>query len=131
MTLVRMRQIPAMAALLLALACGGGGGTGPANQCVGVQNGTGGTSAATVSVKDNDPVSGFYEPSSVPVPVNSSVTWTWAGMNPHSVTFQGDGCPTSQTQTTGTYQLTFTTPGTFNYFCLVHPNMNGSVTVTP
>jgi plastocyanin len=131
MTLVRLRQIPAIAALVLALACGGGGGTGPANQCMGIQNGTGGASAAAVSVKDNDPVSGFYEPSSVTVPVSSSVTWTWAGMNPHSVTFQGAGCPTSQTQTTGTYQLTFTTPGTFNYFCLVHPNMNGSVTVTP
>src|SRR2546427_12645001 len=60
MTLVRMRQIPAMAALLLALACGGGGGTGPADQCVGGPNGTGGGSPATLSGQDNDPPCRFH-----------------------------------------------------------------------
>jgi plastocyanin len=30
-----------------------------------------------------------------------------------------------------TYRLTFTRPGTYQYDCLVHPNMEGSITVLP
>jgi plastocyanin len=30
-----------------------------------------------------------------------------------------------------TYRLTFTRPGTYEYDCLVHPNMEGSITVLP
>jgi plastocyanin len=29
------------------------------------------------------------------------------------------------------YKLTFTTPGTFTYDCLIHPGMDGTITVTP
>jgi len=29
------------------------------------------------------------------------------------------------------YKLTFTTPGTFTYDCLLHPGMDGTITVTP
>ncbi len=127
MTFIRWNRLQTLGLGLL-IGCGGdGGGAGPAgNQCVGIQNGTGAASAAAVGVKDN-----FFDPSGVTVAANSSVTWTWAGagVEPHSVTFQGAGCPTSQTVTSGTYQLTFTTPGTFNYFCKVHAGMDGTVTV--
>jgi|SRR2546422_1024091 len=122
MSFVRLRQIPAIAALLLTLACGGGGGTQPP-QCVsGIQEVTGAPVTTVVTVGDN-----FFSPMSVPVAVNDVVTWTWTGMQPHSATF-GTGCPTSPTQTSGTYQLKFTTTGTFNYFCKVHAQ-NGTVTV--
>jgi plastocyanin len=124
MTFARLQRLPAFGAILLALGCGGDGGNGPGNQCVGIQDGTGGPSAAAVGVKDD-----FYDPSGVTVAANSSVTWTWMGVRPHSVTLQGAGCQTSQTVVSGTYQLTFTAPGTFNYFCKVHA-MNGTVTVT-
>src|SRR2546427_11364241 len=68
MTLVRMRQIPAMAALLLALACGGGGGTGAADQRVGVQNRPRGAPPATRTGEANDPQSGRQGPSRRPLP---------------------------------------------------------------
>jgi len=80
--------------------------------------------SGAVTVGDN-----VFTPASVVVQVGSTVRWTWVGANPHSVTF-GTGTPTSATQTSGPpYDQTFANTGTFNYFCKVHQNMNGSVTV--
>jgi len=76
-----------------------------------------------VNVGDN-----VFTPRDTAVQVNDSVTWTWSGSNPHSVTF-GTGTPTSPTQTTGDYTRTFPTVGRFSYFCKVHATMTGTVTV--
>ncbi|WP_205624178.1 plastocyanin/azurin family copper-binding protein [Amycolatopsis vancoresmycina] len=34
-------------------------------------------------------------------------------------------------QTGQSYQYTFSTPGTFEYLCTIHPFMTATVTVTP
>jgi plastocyanin len=99
-------------------ACGGGSDTtaGPS---------TGGANGVTVG-------NNFYSPADLSVPANTTVTWTWAdGASLHSVTFN-DGGASSQQQTTGTFQRTFATPGTYTYFCTVHTAavMHGTVTVT-
>ena len=83
--------------------------------------------AAAVNVGDN-----FFDKASVVVQVNHTVTWTWSGMNPHTVSFTGgpeSGTPAGTTQTSGTYQRTFSSTGTFSYFCRVHGSMTGTVTV--
>ena len=83
--------------------------------------------AAAVNVGDN-----FFDKASVVVQVNHTVTWTWSGMNPHTVSFTGgpeSGTPAGTPQTSGTYQRTFTSTGTFSYFCRVHGIMTGTVTV--
>ena len=57
---------------------------------------------------------------------SSSVTWTWSpGDVNHNVTFQ-DG-PASATQSSGTYQRTFTTAGTYPYYCSIHKTSYGMV----
>jgi plastocyanin len=81
------------------------------------------STADSVAVRDD-----FFDHANVVVKVNGTVTWTWGGANFHSVTF-GSGTPSSDTQTSGTYSLTFSTPGTFHYFCRVHGGMTGNVTV--
>lgn len=65
------------------------------------------------------------------IAVGGKVTWSWAGGS-HSVvptgaqTFTGSGAP----QSSGTYQFTFNTPGTYTYICGVHgAAMNGRVVV--
>ena len=71
-----------------------------------------------------------------------TVTWSWAGPDTnHTVTSdpgQADsfdsheGVPTNQVAgppSGGTYSRTFNTPGTFTYFCRVHPSMKGKVVV--
>lgn len=79
--------------------------------------------AVGVTVKDN-----VFDKADAVVQVNGSVTWTWAGANQHSVTF-GTGAPSSPTQASGTYSRQFTTTGTFDYHCVVHAGMTGTVTV--
>jgi plastocyanin len=108
-------------ALLSLVACGGGGGS---DTTAGPSPGTGGT-PTMVTVGNN-----FYQPAQITVAIGTTVTWQWAaGDTLHSVTF--DDGPTSQVQSSGTFQRAFGTAGTFTYFCQVHGRavMSGSVTV--
>lgn len=86
---------------------------------------TGGTAptSANVSVGDN-----FFDPTATTIAAGGQVTWTWAGSASHNVTFSTGS--NSATQTSGTFNRTFPTAGTFNYQCTVHgASMSGTVTV--
>lgn len=116
---MRGRSLLSGLTLLSLAACGGGGGsdtpTAPSP----------GASTATVTV-GND----FFNPAQLTVAVGTTVTWQWAaGDTTHSVTF--DDGPTSDIQTSGTFQRAFGTAGTYTYFCKVHGRavMSGTVTV--
>jgi plastocyanin len=72
----------------------------------------------------------LFNPSSFTVATGSSVTWAWdSNGEPHSVTFN-DQPIDSGIQTSGTFQHTFSTAGTFAYHCRVHANMTGTITVS-
>lgn len=111
---------PLWVTVLMAVACSGGDGT-PSQPSPGDPP-PGGNA---VTVGDN-----FYNPSANSVGTGSTVTWTWSGSNPHSVTFDAGGS-SSAVQSTGTFARTFATAGTFSYFCTVHGAgvMSGTVTV--
>ena len=101
-------------------ACGGGGGsdstTGPPS---------GGTSN-DVAVGNN-----FFSPANMTVAPGATVTWTWAaGDTLHQIAF-ADNAPGSAKQASGTFQRTFGSAGTYNYFCTVHGAqlMSGTITV--
>jgi plastocyanin len=76
-----------------------------------------------------------FEPASLTVPVGATVTWTWVS-GFHSVTptgtpsFTGNGGPVSAPST---FSQTFTTPGTYLYYCVVHgtptAGMRGTIVV--
>jgi plastocyanin len=71
-----------------------------------------------------------FAPAAVTVPAGSTVTWTNKEDAPHTVTSQGGGGLRSKTlQKGGAYSVTFPTAGTYTYYCTVHPNMKGTVTV--
>jgi plastocyanin len=69
------------------------------------------------------------------VAVGGTVTWTWtgAGSVPHSVQSLGSPIFRNSTVLTGdgsTYQVTFSTPGTYQYDCAVHgAMMSGTIVV--
>lgn len=117
----RAAVFAAVAALLVA--CGGGGGysAGPSNGSGGM---TGGGTGNAVSVVNN-----AFNPSRVTVPAGSAVTWQWnSGGVAHNVTFT-DGT-TSGTKSSGSYQRTFSTAGSYDYQCTIHgASMSGSVVV--
>jgi plastocyanin len=83
-----------------------------------------------------------FAPATVTVDQGDTVTWSWAGPDTnHTVTSDPgqadafdshDGVPTGQVAgppAGGTFSHTFETPGSFTYFCRVHPSMKGKVIV--
>jgi plastocyanin len=101
-----------------AAAFGCGGDDGPSQP-------SDGGSTATVSVINNQ-----FNPSSVSIPVNGTVTWQWnSGGVAHNVTFQ-DG--NSGDRTSGSYARPFSAAGNYSYVCTIHAaqGMTGTVTVT-
>jgi plastocyanin len=72
-----------------------------------------------------------FNPASVSVPAGTTVTWTNRDRDPHTVTTDTPGGPSSgQLQQGQSYNFTFNNTGTFNYHCSIHPQMKASVSVT-
>jgi plastocyanin len=70
-----------------------------------------------------------FGPQTVTVPVGATVTWTNRDDIPHTVV-STDGVFKSKVRDTDeTFSYTFTKPGTYPYFCSVHPKMVGQVVV--
>jgi plastocyanin len=83
-------------------------------------------SAATAEVKIDNFVFG---PQTVTVPVGTTVTWTNHDDIPHTVV-STDGVFKSKVRDTDEkFSYTFTKPGTYPYYCSVHPKMTGTVVV--
>lgn len=98
----------------------GGGGGGPVGAV------TVGPGIQFVSAHD-----GSQNPAVTSITVGSTVTWTWTGGLQHSVRSTGTtSFASSQTMSSGSYSVTFNTPGTYHYDCAVHGSaMSGTVIV--
>lgn len=70
-----------------------------------------------------------FQPASITVDVGDSVTWTNEDGVPHTVTADDGSFDEPLPQSGGVVTLTFSTPGTFTYYCKIHPNMHGTVVV--
>jgi plastocyanin len=120
----------AVVCLLALSACGGGSdkATSPGGNNGGSNNGGGnGSTSNQISVGDN-----FFDPPSTTLAPGTTVTWTWNGSGSvgHNVTFDNSAIGNSTTQTSGTFQKTFNTAGTFNYHCTVHgTGMSGTIVI--
>jgi plastocyanin len=72
----------------------------------------------------------FYSPQTLTMKVGVTVTWTNHDGTAHSITSKGSslfdsgGIPTG-----GSFKYTFTHPGTYNYYCTIHPWMTGIIVV--
>jgi plastocyanin len=66
------------------------------------------------------------------VTAGSAVTWAWdSDGQTHTVTSDDGSSFDSDQKSSGTFQHTFATAGTFAYHCQVHPTtMKGTITVT-
>src|ERR1700758_2915033 len=71
-----------------------------------------------------------FAPATLTVKAGTTVTWTNRDEEPHTVA-ASDGSFHSPGMGTGaTFTHTFSTAGTFNYVCSIHPSMHGTVVVT-
>ncbi|MFI5554088.1 cupredoxin family copper-binding protein [Streptomyces sp. NPDC051738] len=85
-------------------------------------------SAATYRVA----MSGYaFSPATLTIPAGSTVTWTNQDTAPHDVktTSAPVAIHSPMLNKGGTWSFRFTTPGTYAYYCTVHPNMTARIVV--
>src|SRR5204863_7291726 len=70
-----------------------------------------------------------FVPARLTVPVGASVTWTNADEEPHTVTAVDRAYTSTGLEHEETYTHRFTAPGTYTYFCALHPHMTATVVV--
>ena len=70
-----------------------------------------------------------YGPKNITVPVGTTVTWINKDPEVHTVVDKGGKFRSSALDSDDSFTFTFTEPGTYNFFCTLHPQMTGTVTV--
>ncbi len=96
---------------------------GPRNFAAGAQE-----KPATAEVK----IDNFsFGPATLTVSVGTSVTWTNRDDIPHTVVSSDDpkAFKSKVLDTDEKFSFTFSKPGTYPYFCSIHPKMTGKVVV--
>src|SRR5262249_28610073 len=128
-------HIQKMTARLIALAalagCGGYNASAPDGGGV-VSGGPAGAVTLGSGIQFVSRHNGSQNPAVDTIEVGDSVTWSWTGSLPHSVQSIGPRTFSSSDIKTGsgTYAVTFTNPGTYQYDCAVHgKSMTGTVVV--
>jgi plastocyanin len=72
----------------------------------------------------------FFTPGSVTVKAGTAVTWTNKDDIPHGIASANNAFKKSPAlDTDESYAFTFATPGTYQYFCYLHPKMVGTIVV--
>src|ERR1700723_3975584 len=71
-----------------------------------------------------------FNPQKLTVKAGTTVTWTNKDDIPHGIAATGNAFKRSAAMDTDdSYSFTFTTPGTYQYFCYIHPHMTGTIVV--
>ena len=70
-----------------------------------------------------------FDPPTVTVPAGTAVVWTNRDDVPHTVTSTTHAFGSQAMDTDATFSFRFDRPGTYPYFCAVHPHMTGQVIV--
>jgi len=66
---------------------------------------------------------------SMTIEAGTTVTWVNQGAVNHTATANDGSFDTDTIAPGGSASVTFDTPGTFSYFCEIHPNMTATITV--
>jgi 3',5'-cyclic AMP phosphodiesterase CpdA len=70
-----------------------------------------------------------FTPTSTSVPVGATVTWTNHDDLPHNVVSTEQKFKSPVLDTDGQFSHRFDAPGTYTYFCSIHPRMTGQIVV--
>lgn len=106
------------ALLILAVSCYGGAEPAPAPA-------PGPTASATEVT-----IQGFaFRPNTITVPVGTTVTWMHKDSAPHTVTSREPLFDSGTIRNGDTFSYTFDQPGTYAYYCSIHPSMTAEIIV--
>jgi plastocyanin len=70
-----------------------------------------------------------FGPETLTVPTNSTVTWVNKDDVPHVIASNEGLFKSKALDTDDKYSYTFTKPGTYSYYCSIHPKMVGKIIV--
>jgi plastocyanin len=70
-----------------------------------------------------------FTPQQITVKAGDTVTWSNRDDIPHTVTSTTKVFSSKALDTDDKFAFTFATPGSFSYFCALHPHMTGSIVV--
>jgi plastocyanin len=114
------------------------GGAPMSNATTGITGATGGEGGVTsVSIVPGSSslTTDAYSPNPIQVSVGTTVTWTNDDAQPHTATSGQNATPDGRFDSGimapgATFSHTFTEAGEYPYFCLLHPNMVGTASVS-
>jgi plastocyanin len=73
-----------------------------------------------------------FTPQTLTVKAGTTITWTNRDDIPHGIASENNAFTKSKAlDTDDSYSFTFSAPGTYKYFCYVHPHMTGTIVVEP
>ena len=70
-----------------------------------------------------------FAPQQVTVKTGTTITWTNQDDIPHAIASSAKVFKSKALDTGDKFSFTFTTPGTYEYFCSLHPHMTGTIVV--
>ena len=70
-----------------------------------------------------------FSPATITVPAGTTVRWTNRDDIPHTVVSDDKVFKSKALDTDEDFTYTFTKPGTYSYFCSIHPKMTAKVVV--
>ena len=70
-----------------------------------------------------------FAPQSVTIKAGTTVTWTNEDDIPHTVAATSKAFKSKVLDTDDKFSFTFTSAGTYEYFCSLHPHMTGTIVV--
>lgn len=136
--------ILAVAAVVLAAACapGSSSSTNTGSSAVPIEEPSASpaetlmpSAAAVICEKSDDPgpavvIKDFlFDPDKTEIAVGETVVFTNEDTAPHSAVMDDRSCSTANLLKGRSEGLAFLTPGTYPYFCGVHPDMKGTIKV--
>lgn len=80
---------------------------------------------ASVEIKDF-----IFNPDTITVPAGTTVTWTNRDSGPHTVTSTSGIFDSGVIDHGESFSYTFQDPGTYGYYCMIHPYMKAKIIVT-
>ncbi|HBB96270.1 MAG TPA: amicyanin [Blastocatellia bacterium] len=70
-----------------------------------------------------------FQPGTLTVKVGTTVTWVNHDDEPHTVNENNKTFKSGTLDTDAKFSYKFTSPGTYSYFCSLHPRMTGQIIV--
>jgi len=70
-----------------------------------------------------------FQPGTLTVKIGTTVTWVNHDDEPHTVNENNKTFKSGTLDTDAKFSYKFTSPGTYSYFCSLHPRMTGQIIV--